>query len=58
MNALPCPVCGAQLAVRPATGRKSKKPFVMLVCAVDGRHLRAFITDQAYVKGVLARLEG
>jgi hypothetical protein len=30
----------------------------MLICPADGRHLRAFISDQGYVKRVLARLEG
>ena len=55
--AIACPVCSAAVAVRLAQGRKSKKPFVMLVCPRDGRHLRAFITDKGYVAGVLERLE-
>ena len=41
-----------------ARGRKSGKPFVMLVCGRDGRHFRGFITDQTYVGEILARLEG
>jgi len=53
-----CPVCGATMSVRLARGRKSGKPFVMLLCSADGRHLRAFINDQAYVEEVLIRLEG
>jgi len=30
----------------------------MFICPHDGRHFRGFIADQAYVAGVLARLEG
>ena len=29
----------------------------MLICPVDGRHFRGFITHRDYVSGVLARLE-
>ena len=54
---LACLVCGGPVAVRPARGRKSGKPFVMLLCGRDGRHFRGFITDQAYVRSVLARTE-
>ena len=43
--------------MRPAQGRKSGKPFLMLLCAVDGRHFRAFINDKAFVASVVARLE-
>ncbi|MBI4235736.1 MAG: hypothetical protein HY688_00030 [Chloroflexi bacterium] len=53
-----CLVCGAPLAVRLARGRKSQKPFVMLLCPQDGRHFRAFVNDQHYIAQVLARLEG
>ena len=52
-----CPVCQIGLVLRPAQGRKSKKPFLMWVCPSDARHLRGFITDQTYVKEILARLE-
>lgn len=54
---IPCVVCGGPLALRVAHGRKSGKPFLMLVCAEDGRHFRAFINDQAYVRSVLDGLE-
>ncbi|MBI4235865.1 MAG: hypothetical protein HY688_00720 [Chloroflexi bacterium] len=54
---VPCPVCGQPLALRLARGRKSGKPFLMLLCAADGRHLRGFIGDSTYVAAVLARLE-
>jgi hypothetical protein len=30
----------------------------MLVCPQDGRHLRAFVGDENFVRQVLARLEG
>lgn len=53
-----CLVCGQPLVVRIAHGRKSGKSFVMLLCPLDGRHFRAFINDEQYVAGVLARLEG
>ena len=53
-----CPVCGQSLAIRLARGRRSGKPFVMMLCAVDGRHFRAFISDENYVRGVIGRLEG
>ncbi len=56
-RALPCPVCGRPLEVRLARGRRSGKPFVMLICCQDGRHIRAFINDREFVSSVLARLE-
>ena len=52
MNNINCPICGVEIEVRPARGRKSGKPSLMLICPVDGRHLRAFIADQEYVKKV------
>ena len=55
---IPCLICGDALSVRTARGRKSGKPFVMLVCPRDGRHFRGFVTDQAYVGEILNRLEG
>ena len=57
-NAIPCLICQEPLFLRSATGRKSGKPFLMLICPQDGRHFRAFINDQQYVASVLARLEG
>ena len=54
---IPCLVCGQHLTIRLAKGRKSEKTFLMLLCSRDGRHFRAFINDQAFVAGVLARLE-
>jgi len=53
---LKCPVCGTTLEVRLAKGRKSGKPFIMAICPVTGKHIRAFLNDPDYVKGVLARL--
>ena len=57
-QSIPCVVCKEPLTVRLARGRKSGKPFVMLLCGRDGRHFRAFINDQVYVGHVLERLEG
>jgi hypothetical protein len=55
---VPCLVCATPLALRLVRGRKSGKPFLMLICPIDGRHFRGFITQRDYVAGVLARLEG
>jgi hypothetical protein len=55
---VPCLVCATALTLRLVRGRKSGKPFLMLICPVDGRHFRGFITQRDYVSGVLARLEG
>jgi hypothetical protein len=52
-----CPVCGQPLSIRLAHGRKSGKPFVMLICDRDGRHIRAFISDRGFVSSVIAKLE-
>lgn len=52
-----CPICHLPLSVQLARGRKSGKAFVMLICALDGRHFRGFISDRTFVKGVLERLE-
>jgi len=48
-----CPVCRNPLSVRIATGRKSGKLFLMLVCREDGRHFRGFVGDQQYVKNLI-----
>ena len=56
-NAPVCPVCQKPLAVRLALGRKSRKPFVMMVCAEDGRHFRGFISHRPYVQAVLDKVE-
>ena len=57
MKSIRCLVCKGELTISAAQGRKSKKPFVMLKCSQDGRHFRAFITDQEYVKKVMAGVE-
>ena len=54
---LQCPVCASELEVRLAHGRRSGKTFLMAVCPKDGRHIRAFINDQEYVRKVLDRAE-
>jgi hypothetical protein len=54
---IPCIVCGSSLTLKTARGRKSGKPFLMLICQADGRHFRGFINDQSYVKEVLSKLE-
>ena len=55
--AIPCPVCGKALDLRPTRGRSSGKPSLMFICPVSGSHFRGFIADQAYVRGVFALLE-
>ena len=52
-KSIPCLVCKEPLKVKLTRGRKSGKPFVMLICSQDGRHFRAFINDQEYVSRVL-----
>ena len=54
---LKCHICRNPLSVRLARGRKSGKPFVMLVCPSDGRHMRAFVADADYISNVIERLE-
>ena len=55
MTSIRCPVCSAELSVKTAEGRRSHKPFIMLVCDKDPRHFRGFITDQEYIRSVLDR---
>ena len=57
-SGITCLVCKEPLTLRLARGRKSGKPFIMLICPDDGRHFRAFISDQEYVRGVVERAEG
>ena len=38
-------------------GPQIAQALLMLMCRRDGRHFRAFVNDQAYVRGVLDRLE-
>ena len=54
--AVPCLVCGRNLEIRNSTGRKSGKPFLMLICPEDGRHFRGFITHQGFVREVMEKL--
>jgi len=57
-NSIPCcPICSNTLSLRVATGRKSGKPFIMLMCSVDGRHFRGFICDRNYVRQVMEQVE-
>jgi hypothetical protein len=61
MNAspgIPCIVCGGNLTLRTARGRKSGKVFLMLLCGNDPRHFRGFVNDRSFVDSVLSRLEG
>jgi hypothetical protein len=55
MNDIKCPICSNVLAIRMAQGRKSNKPFIMLICPQDGRHFRGFITDQGYISKILPK---
>ncbi|MFC2000143.1 hypothetical protein ACFLXE_05240 [Chloroflexota bacterium] len=56
-NAARCLICNGPLSIQLARGRKSGKPFVMLICQQDGRHFRAFVNHQPYVRQVLDHLE-
>ena len=57
MNGIRCPVCQHALSLRLARGRKSNKPFLMLVCGQDGRHFRGFINDREFVARALDGIE-
>jgi hypothetical protein len=52
-----CPICKNKLSLKLARGRKSNKPFLMLMCLKDGRHFRAFISHKPYIEKVLESLE-
>ncbi len=52
-----CLICGTQLLFRIAKGRRSGKPFIMLMCPLDGRHFRGFIGDRTYIQQVMEKLE-
>jgi uncharacterized protein YbaR (Trm112 family) len=57
-NELPCcPICKGSLEAKLSRGRKSGKPFIMLICGQDGRHFRGFITFRPYVEGVMNIME-
>jgi hypothetical protein len=57
-NQLPhCPICGENLTLSLAKGRKSGKAFLMLRCMIDGRHFRGFITHRPFVEDILNKLE-
>ena len=56
-TAMSCLVCHGPLELRIAHGRKSQKPFLLLICPVDGRHFRGFIADREYVAGVIRNAE-
>ena len=56
-QSLHCPVCGQPLSFRIARGRKSGKPFLMVMCLLDGRHFRGFIGDRDYLAKLLEHLE-
>jgi hypothetical protein len=58
MNKLPkCLICGEELQLKLAKGRKSGKAFLMLFCPYDGRHFRGFICDRPYVGEFIAALK-
>ncbi len=57
MKTIACPVCSMPLDTRMARGRRTNKPFLMLVCPKDGRHLRGFISDKEFVASVIDKAE-
>jgi len=57
-NEMPrCPICKNELDAKLSRGRKSGKPFIMLICNKDGRHFRGFITYRPFVEGVVDKME-
>jgi hypothetical protein len=58
MNNLPkCLICGEQLQLKIAKGRKSGRAFLMLFCPCDGRHFRGFICHRPYVEDFIEGLK-
>ena len=57
MKTIACPICAMPLDTRMARGRKTNKPFLMLVCPKDGRHMRGFINDKEFVASVIEKAE-
>lgn len=53
MNTIICLVCDGPIDIRFGTTRKSQKPCINMRCHADGRHFRAFITDQEFVERML-----
>ena len=51
-----CPVCRGPLSLRIVKGRKSGKPFLMVICLQDSRHFRGFIGEKGYVRQIIDRL--
>ena len=54
-DSLNCHICQTPLRVKLCNSKAGKKS-VSLSCPADGRHLRAFIADKAYVQAVVVRL--
>ena len=54
---LPCPICGADLEVKPCRPSKAGKNSLQVICPVDGRHLRGFIAHQPLVDDLLRGLK-
>ena len=55
-DSLPCPLCGANLEVKPCRPSKAGKNSLHVRCPVDGRHLRGFIAVQPLVNQLLEGL--
>ncbi|MBN4064108.1 hypothetical protein JYU04_00050 [Dehalococcoides mccartyi] len=49
-----CPVCQGALEVTLATGRKSRKRSLSMVCLADARHYRGFIHDKTFVESAFS----
>ena len=56
IQALPCPICGTNLEVKPCRPSKAGKNSLHVRCPVDGRHLRGFIAHQPLVDDLLRKL--
>ncbi len=55
-DSLPCPICGADMLVKPCRPSKRGKNSLSVRCPVDGRHLRGFIAQQPLVNDLLQKL--
>ena len=52
-----CLVCDRQISMELRKNERNGRPFLMLVCPVDGAHFRAFINEREYVAQIVKRLE-
>ena len=56
-GSLNCHLCQAPLNVKLGKTRKAGKPCLSIWCSADGKHVRVFVMDKAYIQALTDRLE-